>query len=157
MAPPLFVDLSAVDLSKVTFGVDAIEAVNPQRGDMRMLDAVVCVNQEDRTFVAFKDVRDDEFWVPGHIPGRPLFPGVMMIEAAAQCAGFMMKTYMKIPGFVGFAGVDKVKFRGQVVPGDRFIILGKMIDLRPRRSVCSVQGVVNGNLVFEGTVTGMPI
>ncbi|MEX2213201.1 MAG: hypothetical protein WD768_03675, partial [Phycisphaeraceae bacterium] len=149
MPRPLFVDIATVDMNNVMYGVDAIEAVNPQRGHMRMLDAVVMVNETERTFVAYKDVRHDEFWVPDHIPGRPLFPGVLMIEAAAQVGGFVMKTYGKVEGFVGFAGVDGVKFRGQVLPGDRFVILGKILDLRARRSVCAVQGVVNGVLVFE--------
>lgn len=59
--------------------------------------------------------------------------------------------------FIGFAAVDEVKFRGQVVPGDRLYILIHGTDLRPRRSICKAQGVVNGNLVFEGTITGMPM
>ncbi len=157
MAPPLIVDLSTIDLNKVLFDVNEIERINPHRAGMRMLDAIIYMNEKDQTFVAYKDVRHDEFWVPGHIPGRPIFPGVLMIEAAAQLAGFMMKKFLNLQGFIGFAGVDGVKFRGQVVPGDRFYIMGKVNDLRPRRSICAMQGVVNGNLVFEGSVTGMPI
>ncbi|MCK4625241.1 MAG: beta-hydroxyacyl-ACP dehydratase, partial [Phycisphaerae bacterium] len=57
----------------------------------------------------------------------------------------------------GFGGVDDVKFRGQVVPGDRIIMLGKMVEMRKRRCIGAVQGFVNGQMVFEGTITGMLI
>lgn len=157
MAPPLFVDVAGIDFTHVVAGVEDIERINPHRAGMRMLDGVVYANREEAICVAYKDVRDDEFWVPGHIPGRPLFPGVLMIESAAQLASYLAKVWLRIESFVGFAGVDAVKFRGQVVPGDRLILLGKGVDLRPRRCICDVQGVVRGALVFEARVTGMPI
>jgi 3-hydroxyacyl-[acyl-carrier-protein] dehydratase len=124
---------------------------------MRMLDGIIDLPPELDRIVAFKDVRDDEFWVPGHIPGRPIFPGVLMIEAAAQVASFV--AIKRMPGikFIGFAGVDDVKFRGQVVPGDRLILLGLGVDFRPRRLICKAQGLVRGTRVFEATITGMPL
>jgi 3-hydroxyacyl-[acyl-carrier-protein] dehydratase len=157
MAPPLFVDPAGIDFNNVVAGVEEIERVNPHRFGMRMLDGLVYINRPDMLCVAYKDVRHDEFWVPGHIPGRPLFPGVLMIEAAAQLASYLAKLWLNIESFMGFAGVDAVKFRGQVVPGDRLVLLGKGVDLRPRRCICDVQGVVRGALVFEARVTGMPI
>jgi len=105
--------------------------------------------------IGFKDVRDDEFWVRGHIPGRPLFPGVLMCEAAAQLCSYYYRRYGGSNRFVGFGGMDKVKFRGQVVPGDRLILLARVIRLGTRRAVFEVQGIVDGRVVFEGVVTGM--
>ena len=157
MAPPLLVDLSQIDLDQVVYDVAAIEQANPQRGDMRQLDGICYMSPDKTATVGFKDVRDDEFWVPGHIPGRPLYPGVMMIEAAAQLAAFIMKQRKPDLGFIGFVGADEVKFRGQVVPGDRLYLLGREIQFKPRRLICAGQGVVNGNLVFETKITGMPI
>jgi len=58
---------------------------------------------------------------------------------------------------MGFAGVDGVKFRGQVRPGDRFIVLCRELELRRRRCVCRTQGWVRDQLVFEGQITGMPM
>ena len=107
--------------------------------------------------MAFKDVRDDEFWVRGHIPGRPLLPGVLMIEAAAQMSSLYYKYVQKDPRFLGFGAVDGVKFRGQVVPGDRLLLLGKAVEIRSRRAVFDTQGVVGDKLVFEARITGMPI
>lgn len=158
MAPQLLFDLSQHDLDRVLHGPEFIESFNPHRGDMRLLDAILWEDIDpEAEAIGYKDVRDDEFWVPGHIPGRPIFPGVLMIEAAAQFASYLTKRLFSIESFIGFAGVDGVKFRGQVVPGDRLYLLIKGVNLKPRRSIFQAQGVVNGNLVFEAVITGMPI
>ncbi len=157
MAPQLLFDITGIDLNRVAFDADEIERINPHRGAMRLIDGICWMSEDKNRAVAFKDVRADEFWVPGHIPGRPLMPGVLMIEAAAQVASYL--TVLRLPGlkFMGFVGLDDVKFRGQVVPGDRLYIIGEGTECRPRRSICKAQGLVNGNLVFEATITGMPI
>lgn len=161
MAPTLIFDISRFDMGQTLLDVEGIEALNPHRGPMRLIDRVVWRQPEPHRMVAVKAVRDDEFWVPGHIPGRPIFPGVLMIEAAAQVASLMYQFRIREQGgqprFMGFAGVDEVKFRGQVVPGDTFVLLCEETNFKPRRCICYAQGVVNGSLVFEGRVTGMPI
>lgn len=157
MAPPLLFDLSGIDLTRVQCGVAEIERVNPQRGDMRMLDGINYISEDRNRAVAYKDVRADEFWVPGHVPGRPLFPGVLMLEAAAQLASYLTLLRLEDVDFMGFVGLDDVKFRGQVVPGDRLHILGEGLECRRRRSICVAQGVVHGTLVFEARITGMPM
>lgn len=157
MAPSLLIDISQVDLSQVAFDAAEIEKVNPHRGAMRLLDGIIYHDPDGTRDVAYKDVRDDEFWVAGHIPGRPIFPGVLMVEAAAQLASFMCLRRMSGEHFMGFAGVDEVKFRGQVKPGDRLILLSVQTELRRRRSICKTQALVNGTLVYEGTITGMPM
>ncbi|MCE9592196.1 MAG: beta-hydroxyacyl-ACP dehydratase [Planctomycetes bacterium] len=157
MVPQFLFDLTGIDLNSVQFGVEEIEKINPHRGAMRMIDAITFMSPEMDRAIARKDVRGDEFWVPGHIPGRPIFPGVLMIEAAAQLASFVtLKRLGDVP-FMGFAGVDEVKFRGQVVPGDSLYVLGSLVEFRRRRSVCKGQGIVRGTMVFEVTITGMPM
>jgi 3-hydroxyacyl-[acyl-carrier-protein] dehydratase len=155
---PLF-DFSSLSFERPQFDAAAIEAVNPHRGAMRLLDAVVWERPDHQQAVAYKDIRPDEFWVPGHIPGRPLFPGVLMIEAAAQLASFVILRRFAADGhqhpFMGFVGLDGVKFRGQVVPGDRLIVIGQLVEYRPRRCVCDTQGWLRGALVFEAHITGM--
>lgn len=157
MAPQLLFDISGIDFNCVQCGAVDIERINPHRGAMRLIDGICYISEDKNRTVAFKDVRDDEFWVPGHIPGRPIFPGVLMIEAAAQVASYLTVLRMPSLKFMGFVGLDNVKFRGQVIPGDRLYILGEGTECRPRRSICKAQGLVNGNLVFEATITGMPI
>jgi 3-hydroxyacyl-[acyl-carrier-protein] dehydratase len=154
MPPSLLFDLSAIDVSKVVFDQEAIREFNPQRGDMEHLDAIVYANGELGRIVGYKDVKADEFWVKGHIPGRPLYPGVLMIESGAQLASFYTKKFVGWKGFIGFGGVDEVKFRQQVIPPCRMYVVGQKIWERHHRIQCKVQGIVNGGLVFEATITG---
>ena len=156
MAPQLLFDISDIDLDGVAYDADAIEKINPHRGAMRLIDKIVYATDDLQYTLACRDIGDDEFWVPGHIPGRPIFPGVLMVEAGAQLASFICLSKQDIE-FMGFAGLEDVKFRGQVVPGDRLYILCELLELRARRSKSRVQGVVDGRLVFEATIIGMPL
>ena len=157
MPPSLLLDLSEIDLNTVMYGVEEIEAINPQRGHMRQLDAIVYASEGYTEAVGYKDVRDDEFWVDGHIPGRPIYPGVLMCEAAAQLAAWMMKVRRDDDVFIGFDGMDEVKFRAPVTPGQRLILLGRQIQHKNRRFVCAGQGMVAGSIVFEAVIRGMPV
>jgi 3-hydroxyacyl-[acyl-carrier-protein] dehydratase len=154
MPPQLLFDLSAIDLNRVLFDIEKIRLVNPQRGAMEQLDAIVHIDETNERLIGYKDVRDDEFWVEGHIPGRPLLPGVVMIECGAQLASFYTRTVLKWTGFIGFGGVEDCKFRLQVVPGQRLYILGQQIWVRHRRMASKVQGIVDGSLAFEATIIG---
>jgi len=157
MPPQYLFDLTGIDLNRIVYDQEAIRAANPQRGDMEMLNAIVHAKPEEGQIIGYKDVRDDEFWVHGHIPGRPLFPGVLMIEAGAQLASFYTRKFLNLDGFIGFGAVDNVKFRGQVVPGNRLYVVGKKTWYRHRRVGCDIQGLVDGNLVFEAQVTGVQL
>ncbi|MEM6392095.1 MAG: 3-hydroxyacyl-ACP dehydratase FabZ family protein [Planctomycetota bacterium] len=160
MAPSaLLFDISNACFDTPLLSIEQIEAINPHRGNMRLLDGVAYESDDRTDLVAYKEIGDDEFWCDGHIPGRPIFPGVLMIETAAQCASLQAQRIMHDHafGFIGFVGVNNVKFRGQVVPGDRLVMLSKAIEAKPRRCKTLAQGLVDGRVVFEGQITGMPI
>jgi 3-hydroxyacyl-[acyl-carrier-protein] dehydratase len=153
--PPQFVfDINGIDLSKVVYDQEAIRQANPQRGEMEMLNAIVYAEPSLGRIVGYKDVRKDEFWVPGHIPGRPLLPGVLMLEAAAQLASFYTRTFVGWKGFIGFGGVEDTKFRRQVEPGCRLYLLGQKLWERHHRIRCTVHGMVDGQLAFETGIIG---
>ncbi len=151
---PLF-DISDIDTKKVLIPREGIYEVNPHRYEFQQLDGICHLVPEKGQIVGFRDVRDDEFWVRGHIPGRPLFPGVLMIESAAQLVSYYAMTTDRFGDFLAFGAVDGVKFRGSVVPGKQIILLGKMIELRRRRCIGDTQAFVDGSLVYEGRITGM--
>jgi 3-hydroxyacyl-[acyl-carrier-protein] dehydratase len=147
-------DISRIDFSKVAYDQEAVRGANPQRGHMEQLNGIVFADASKGQIIGYKDIGTDEFWVDGHIPGRPLFPGVLMIESGAQLASFYTRKFVGWKGFIGFGGVDEVKFRAPVTPGCRMYVLGLKLWERHRRIQCQVQGLVDGKLVFEAAITG---
>ena len=157
MAPSKLVDLSGMDLDRIVFDDSEIEKLNPQRDQMRQLDGIIFFETNGKIIVGYKDISQEEFWIPGHIPGRPIMPGVIMIEAAAQLVSFAAKKINKYDRFIGFGGIDKAKFRGTVTPGSRLYLAGKLVENRPHRVTCDTQGIVDGQIVFEARIIGMPV
>jgi 3-hydroxyacyl-[acyl-carrier-protein] dehydratase len=159
MPPELHFDPSRLDLSHVVADQEAIRAVIPQRFEMEQLTAIVYVDTEQRIIAGYKDVRPDEFWVRGHMPGAPLLPGVLMCEAAAQLCSFYIVQYSGLlrEGFIGFGGLENVRFRAPVRPGDRLVLVGKATKLHRRQSIFDVQGFVGGTMVFHAEVFGVPL
>jgi 3-hydroxyacyl-[acyl-carrier-protein] dehydratase len=155
MPPQPFIDLARVDTSKLVATREQIYQINPHRFEFMMLDGICLLNYEENVIAGYRDVKADEFWVRGHIPGRPIFPGVLMMETAAQLISYYMMK-QDPGGFLGFGGIDGVKFRGAVVPGNRVIVLGRMLEVRGRRRcIGATQAFVDGQIVYEGTITGM--
>jgi 3-hydroxyacyl-[acyl-carrier-protein] dehydratase len=156
MPPAPLVDPASIDDSKVLLDLEQIRQVNPQRFEMEQLTAIVSIDEANKIIVGYKDVLPDEFWVRGHMPDYPLLPGVLMCEAAAQLAScYCVSTHLITEGFVGFGGMEDVRFRGQVRPGDRLLLIGKGVRLHRRQTIFEVQGFVDGNMVFHGRMIGV--
>ncbi len=149
------VDLSTIDLTATVADREAIARLNAHRGQMIMVDRVIWTDEAVDHAVALKHVRPDEFWVDGHIPGNPIMPGVLMVEAGAQLASWMYYVRSKREWFAGFTRIDDTTFRGQVVPGDELYLVSKCLKYHVKRFVSLVQGFVDGGLVFESRITGM--
>ena len=125
---------------------------------MEQLDAVIHVDLANKIIVGYKDVRYDEFWVRGHMPGYPLLPGVLMCEASAQLCSYYSMTQYEMPGdFIGFGGLENVRFRRSVHPGERLILIAKETKFNRRQVVFNVQGFVTDTMVFHGDVIGLPM
>ena len=154
MPPTFLFDFSGIDLTQTLYDKEVIRQSIPQRGAMEHLDAIVWADGERGEIIGLKEVREDEFWVAGHIPGRPLLPGVIMIEAGAQLSAFYARQFQGWNGFVGFAACDEVRFRAQVPPGKKMYILGKKLWVRRNILASAVQGIVDGNICFEAKITG---
>ncbi|MGC8624028.1 MAG: 3-hydroxyacyl-ACP dehydratase FabZ family protein [Phycisphaerae bacterium] len=157
MAPCLLYDLSKLDLKKQEFSLDDIRKINPQRFEMEQLSAIIHIDYPAATVVGVKHVDEKEFWARGHIPGRPLMPGVMMVEAAAQLCAFMARKVVPEIHFMGFTKADNVRFRGTVVPPASLYLIAQAVDISRRRIIANCQGICNGALVFEAMITGMPV
>ncbi|MBL0921961.1 MAG: beta-hydroxyacyl-ACP dehydratase [Phycisphaerales bacterium] len=151
---PLF-DVSHVDLAARAVTREGLESYIPHRGVMMQLDGVVWHSEDFTQGVGIRHVRPDEFWCAGHIPGRPIMPGVLMIETGAQLASFLYFSRMDHRKFAGFVRIEDFSFRDTVVPGDDLILLSQEVKFSSRRFIADVQGMVRGKVVFGGRVTGM--
>ena len=158
MPPELILDPAQLDMSRVLVGREELRKSNPQRFEMEQIDGILFIDTEEHIIVGFKDVGHDEFWVRGHMPGFPLLPGVLMCEAAAQMVSYYIAvTGMKTGDFIAFGGMEKVRFRGMVKPGDRLVIVGKGIKVHRRQTIFNVQGFVGKGLVFHADIIGVQI
>ncbi len=138
---------------------EAILELNAQRDEFEQIDKLITLDVDEGLAVGIKSQTPDEFWTRGHIPGRPLMPGVLMIEMAAQISSLIYHLKFETNGekFFGFGGVNAVKFRGTVVPGDDLIMVVKAKKLKSRIAIFEAQGFVKDKMVFEGEVTGIVV
>ena len=155
----LILDFSEYDVNHILADTEEIRRHNRQRFEMEQLTAICFEDPVRAVCVGYKDLGPDEFWVRGHMPGMPLMPGVIMCEAAAQLASYYSSKFHLMEGdvVVGFGGLEEVRFRGVVRPGDRFVIVNSLLKLRRSIMTCQFQCFVNQNLVCEGILKGVAI
>jgi 3-hydroxyacyl-[acyl-carrier-protein] dehydratase len=158
-AKDLIVDFSEFDLDRAVATLEEIRRYNLQRFEMEQLSAIVFEDQPSGRCVGYKDVTDQEFWCRGHMPGYPLMPGVVMCEAAAQLASYFAQKYDMLGAkVIGFGGMEGVRFRDQVRPGQRLVLAVKLLKLRRGAMLaCRFQGFVNQSVVVDGQIKGVPL
>jgi 3-hydroxyacyl-[acyl-carrier-protein] dehydratase len=158
LPPAAIVDPATIDTTRVVHDLEGIRRGNPQRHEMEQLSAIVHFDLERRLIIGYKDVRADEFWTRGHMPGSPLLPGVLMCEAAAQlCSFYCHLAGLVSNGFLGFGGLDDVRFRGPVRPGDRLVVVGRGDQLRRRHFTFETQAFVGSQMVYHARIRGVPL
>lgn len=153
---PLILDHSEYDLNNVIADIDEIRSFNPQRHEMEQLTAIVFEDHDLGICVGYKDLTENEFWARGHMPGLPLMPGVIMCESAAQLSAYFARKHRVLDAeLVGFGGLEDVRFRGIVRPGDRFVIMAKKLASRHNMIKCDFQGFVREECVVTGQLKGI--
>jgi 3-hydroxyacyl-[acyl-carrier-protein] dehydratase len=151
----LILEFSEYDLNHVVADIEAIRRCNPQRYEMEQLTAICYEDNERSICVGYKDLGPGEFWARGHMPGMPLMPGVIMCEAAAQLAAYYVHRHGLMAGMMGFGGLEDIHFRGLVRPGDRFVIVCRLLKVRRTILTCEFQCFVDQNMVCQGVIKGI--
>ncbi len=157
MPPVPLIDPLKVNFSHVVADQASIRLRNGQRFEMEQITAIVSVDPDNHLIVGYKDVTDNEFWCRGHMPDYPIMPGVMICEVAAQMASYYSHNLAGPGKFIGFGGMEEVRFRGQVRPGDRLIMVAKATRLHPRQTIFEAQGFVGDQMVFHGRIIGLSL
>ena len=136
---------------QTTFDVLEIQDLLPHRYPFALVDRILDYVPAKKA-VGLKNVTINEPFFPGHIPKRPIMPGVLIVESMAQVGGVVLTLLPGMKGkFFAFAGIDGVRFRRPVVPGDQLIMTVELISLKMNR-IAKMRGktMVDDQLVCEG-------
>ena len=118
--------------------IDEILTLIPHNFPFLLVDRIIEYEPEKR-IVGIKNVTFNEPFFPGHFPGKPIMPGVLIIEALAQTAGILaFKSFPDLKGDVRFIGIDNARFRKPVTPGDQLRLMLEVV--KHRREICVFDG-----------------
>ncbi|BEV36693.1 3-hydroxyacyl-ACP dehydratase FabZ [Synechococcus sp. M16CYN] len=137
--------------SDVVLTSEQIAGLLPHRYPFALVDRVTA-HEPGVSATAIKNVTTNEPQFQGHFPGRPLMPGVLIVEAMAQVGGIIVAHIPDLPkGLFVFAGIDGVRFRRPVVPGDQLVIYCELMSLKRKRfGKVKAEALVADDLVCSG-------
>ena len=139
--------------------INEIMKLLPHRYPMLLVDRVLEISEDSKRIVGLKNVSANEEFFQGHFPGAPVMPGVLIVEAMAQCSALIglreMTEEERAKKLFLFGGIDKARFRRPVVPGDQLILECEV--LHRRATMVKMRGVakVNGTVVAEAELLSM--
>ncbi|MGB2874941.1 MAG: 3-hydroxyacyl-ACP dehydratase FabZ [Gaiellaceae bacterium] len=137
----------------MSLGREEIEAILPHREPFLFIDEVLELQPGERA-VARKRVRPDEWYLTGHFPGRPVMPGVLIVEAMAQTGAVAVLSEEENRGRIAlFAGIDDVRFKRIVEPGDELELECRLEAVRGPVGRGKATAKVDGQLAARGTLT----
>lgn len=132
---------------------DEIEAIIPHRYPFLLVDCIIEIEESKRA-VGIKNVTANEWFFQGHFPGRKVMPGVLIVEALAQVAAITLLKGVAMSGKTPlFGGIENMRFRRPVVPGDQLRLEFTLDKLRGPVGKGKVRATVDGQLAAEGVIS----
>ncbi len=158
MARPI-VDLSTINLTETVLPDEELRAALPHDHEFRLIDAICFLDMEEQLVVGYKDWDENPWWARGHVPGRPLMPGVLMIEGCAQVAAVLVQRseQWRTDSLIGLGGINKARFRRMITPPARVHFVAKMGRTTKRMARYPAQCFVNGELALDCELMGVPL
>ena len=135
------------------FGIEEIKKIIPHRPPFLFLDEILELNP-GKTIVAKKNVRNDEFWIPGHFPNFAVCPGVLTIEMLAQAGAVCILSLHENKGKIAlFGGIRNARFKSQIFPGDEVILKLKIVENVGNIGFGKAQAFVKNKLAVKTDLT----
>lgn len=158
--PQNLIDPKDYPLDKIFLTGEQCQKFNPQRDEFMQLTSILHLDIENNIIVGHRRLVPGEFWERGHLPGRPLFPGVLMIECLAQIGSIQAHHELELgeDRFLGFGAADNVRFMNPAEPGDDLWVAGYITKSNKRRAFFRWNGRMikaNGDPVCTATITGL--
>lgn len=130
-----------------------IQKILPHRYPFLLVDKITALEDGKRA-VGIKNVTVNEPFFQGHFPGNPIMPGVLIVESLAQVGAVMLLSLPENKGKLGvFTGINSMKFRRQVVPGDTLLLEAELLTYRHGMGKANVKATVDGSVAAAGEIS----
>lgn len=140
-------------VNKVILNSNQIQEIIPHRYPFLLVDQVLEMSLESKKILAKKNVSANEMHFIGHFPQKHVMPGVLIVEALAQAGAILLLSFDEFKGKIAyFAGIDNVRFKQQVIPGDTLILEVELLKMKSPIGIAQAKAFVNDKVVVSGEI-----
>ena len=140
-------------VNKVVLNSNQIQEIIPHRYPFLLVDQVLEMSLESKKIIAKKNVSANEMHFIGHFPQKHVMPGVLIVEALAQAGAILLLSFDEFKGKIAyFAGIDNVRFKQQVIPGDTIILEVELLKMKGPIGIAQAKAYVNDKVVVSGEI-----